>query len=475
MEDIMMTQKTYQAVVIGAGAAGLTAAGTLGSLGIKTALIERELVGGDCTWTGCMPSKALLHVAKMAHHARMAGKYGVMTSAPTVDFGQVRAYIRGVIDEIYQHETPEAFSKAYGVDVILGDAQFLDANTIRVGDERISAKRFIIGTGARTKIPPIDGLMDIPYLTNKSLWEMETLPKHLMVIGASAMGMEMAQAFRRLGCDVTVMDTDLLPREEPETRVLMERIFTDEEINIARSQAVKAWREGGNIHIGLADGGVIVGDKVLLATGRIPNTDLGLEKAGVAYTADGIGVDDFLRTNIKHIYAVGDCTTGAKYTHYASFQGGMAGRNAVLPIKSNGHRRVIPHVVFTDPEVAQVGMTEAEAREKYGDKVKIFRYDMDVGDRAICEDDTTGFIKLVYKGSGELLGATVVCDRAGEMILEYTLAVEKKVSLSALNTVLHAYPTYHDMSRRPILSLNADELFKSRLGKGLRWLLKRLL
>lgn len=470
-----MTDKTYQAVVIGAGAAGLTAAGTLGSLGIKTALIERELVGGDCTWTGCMPSKALLKVSKMAHAVRESAKYGVMTSPPQVDFARVRAYVRDVVAEIYQHETPEVFGSQYGVDVILGDAKFVDAHTMMVGDERISAKRFIIATGARTKIPVIDGLADIPYLTNKTLWEMDTLPKHLMIIGAGAMGMEMAQAFVRLGCAVTVIDTEVLPREEPETRLVMEGIFAVEGTKIARSQVRKAWYEDEKIHLKLSDGGVIVGDKVLLATGRIPNTDLGLEKAGVRYTADGVDVDDFLRTNIKHIYAVGDCMAGAKYTHYASFQGGIAGRNAVLPIKSKGHSDVIPHVTFTDPEVAQVGMTEAQARIRFGDKVKIFMYQMALGDRVVCEDDTEGFIKLVYKGTGELLGATVVCERAGEMILEYTLAVQKKVSLSALNKVLHAYPTYHDMSRRAILSLTTHELFAGWLGKGLRRTLKHLI
>ena len=323
-------------------------------------------------------------------------------------------------------------------------------------------------------MPDIAGLADVPYFTNKTIWELDTLPKRLLVVGGGAMGAELSQAFARLGCDVTVIDEGIFKHEEPQTRELMEHTFADEGIKIARSHGKRAWLEVENIHIELTNGGVITGDVVLIATGRTPNVELGLEKAGVAYTADGIGVDDFLRTNIKHIYAVGDCTNGAKYTHYASFQGGIAGRNAVLPIKSKGHRHAIPHVTFTAPEVAQVGMTEHQAREKFGDKVKIFMYDMVVGDRAICEDDTQGFIKLVYKGSGELLGATVICDRAGEMILEYTLAIEKKVSLSALNNVLHAYPTYHDMSRRAILSLAADELFNSALGKVLRSVLKRL-
>lgn len=458
---------TYDLVVIGAGAAGLTAAGFGGRINAKVAIIEKNKLGGDCTWVGCVPSKALLKIAKVAHTIRTADKYGITASPPQIDVAKVREYVQNTVDEIYQHETPEVFSEEYGVEVVLGTAEFIDPHTVKVGDRTLTAKKFVIASGAKPLIPPIDGIEDVPYQTNLTIFEKDHLPDHLLIIGGGPIGMEMAQAHARLGAKVTVMDSAIMRRDDPEVAEVLQPILEREGVHFETSMVKQARMDGEDIVLTLDNGTEITGDMLLVAAGRTPNVEgLGLDAAGIAYTQHGIDVDKFLRTSAQHIYAVGDCTPGPKFTHYAGWQASVAARNALFPVvNSNGHDENLPWVTFTEPEAAHVGLTEAQAREKYGDAVKVYNFPLTLGDRSMTEDDREGFIKIVYKGSGTLLGATIVANRAGEMIVEFGYALRRGFGFGDIVAMMHAYPTYSDVVRKAVAYLMIEELFEGTSGR----------
>lgn len=465
----------YDMVVIGAGAGGLTAAAFAGELGAKVAMIERDKLGGDCTWRGCVPSKALLKVGKIAHAMRTADHYGIAAAEPVVDMAKVRDYVQNTIEEIYQHETPEVFADR-GVETIIGEGRFIDANTVQVGDRQLKAKKIVIATGARAAIPPIHGLEDVPYKTNENLFSNDRLPEHLMIIGGGPIGMEMAQAYARLGSRVTVMDAGFWQWAEPETAEVMVSVLEYEGITFARG-LVESVRMGGEQIIATQDNGhEVEGDMLLVAVGRTPNVEhLDLEKAGIQYSKDGIWVDKYLRTSQEHIFALGDCIEGPKFTHRSGAQGSVVGRNAIFPVVNYvGHDPVMPTVMYTDPEVAQVGLTEAEAREKYGDAVKVFYFPMTEGDRANADNDTAGFIKMVYRGSSDILGVTIVAARAGEMIIEFEFMMKKKLKPRDVIEVIHAYPTYSEIVRKAIGLFTVKGLFEGVSGQAIN-LVKRVL
>ena len=457
--------ETYDLIVIGAGSAGLTASAFNGELGRKVAVIERERVGGDCTWTGCMPSKALLHVAKQAHQIRRASKYGITSSEPIVDMKQVHDYIQSVVQGVYQHETPEKVSER-GIEVVMGDARFIDPHTIQVGERTMKANKFIIATGGRPAVPPIPGLDSVPYKTNRNFFDNDRLPKHLLVMGAGPIGMEMGQAYRRLGADVTIIGDLVMQNDEPEAVDLIRKVFDDEGITIIQSLVTEVQKVDEEICLTLKNGETVTGDLLLVAVGRVPNVELDLDKAGVDFSRQGIPVNNQLQTNVPHIYAIGDVTTGVKFTHYAGFQGTAAGRNVLLPVgKAKGIAENVPWVTFTDPEVAHAGLTEAKAKEEYGDDTKTFTFSLADGDRSMAEDDTEGFIKFVYRGTGNLLGATIVGSRAGEMLLEYQLLIEKKMTVRDMVGVIHAYPTYSDVAKKALSKMLIEELMTSTVGQ----------
>ncbi len=435
---------TYDLIIIGAGSGGLTAARFAAQLEAKVALVEKERIGGDCTWTGCVPSKALLKVAKVAHQARTAAQYGIgsQNGTPAVNMGQVRDYIRQAIAEVYQHETPEQLTKA-GVEVVSGAAHFLDPHTVQAGERTLSAKKIIIATGASAFVPPIPGIKEVPWLTNQNLFDNDRLPNRFIVIGAGPIGAEIAQAYQRLGSQVTLIDIGLLPREEPEVAQVMGQLFAREGLRFVKGLVSTARREGDEIVLTVAEQ-TYRGDMLLLAVGRAPNVvGLALEKAGISHSPKGIPVDTYLRTNIKHIYAVGDCVAGNyQFTHVAAWQAFQATRNALLPLNSSGFSEVVPWTTFTDPEVAHVGLTEADARKQFSEAVQVSLWPMNRTDRAITDNEQTGFVKVVHKKNGTLLGATIVAGRAGEMITEYALALQHGLKLADLAQVIHVYPTY---------------------------------
>lgn len=466
-----MPAREFDLVIVGAGSGGLTAAGFAAQLGAKVALVEKNRVGGDCTWTGCVPSKALLKAAKVAHEIRTASRFGVTANPPIVEMANVRAYVRRAIEQVYQFESPEELQRR-GIELIQGAGHFIDAQTIQVGDQLVRGRAFLITTGARPRIPPIEGLRDVPFLTYEQIFDNDRLPRSMVVIGGGPIGMELAQAYQRLGAQVSVVAGRLLPKDEPEARDVMRHVFEREGIRFAWGRAKSVRNEDGEMVVA-ANGEQVRGDLLLIASGRQPAVaGLDLEKAGVAYSDRGIPVDDRLRTNVNHIYAAGDVTGGYQFTHFAGWQAFQATRNALLPGSSSGLTDLVPWVTFTDPEVAHIGLTEEQARMKFGERVSIHRWEMAHSDRAICEDDQDGFVKLVTKKDGSLLGATVVNARAGETITEFIVAMKTGLKVSDLAGAIRAYPTYATPVQQLAAEVATEHLLAGVSGKIIRGISK---
>jgi pyruvate/2-oxoglutarate dehydrogenase complex dihydrolipoamide dehydrogenase (E3) component len=345
----------YDVAIIGAGSGGVVAANFAARAGARVVLIEKHRIGGDCTWTGCVPSKALLKAAKVAHLARTASHYGVSASLEPVNLKAVMDYVRSSIANVYQFESPEVLQHE-GVDVLMGQARFTDAHTISVatqnGPVAVKAKNFIICTGGRPTIPRIEGLADVPYLTYETVFDMEVLPRHLLVMGGGPIGIEMTQAFSRLGAEVSVFQRQprLIPKDEPEAAEVLQKVLSEEGVKLhLNTRATAVAKKNGQLVL-TTDKGDFMGDALLIAVGRTPNVDtMDLEKAGVTFTAKGVPVNDTLETNVKHIYAAGDVIGGPQFTHYAGYQAFQATRNALFPGSSKGIVQCVPWSTFTDP------------------------------------------------------------------------------------------------------------------------------
>ena len=459
----------FDLVVIGAGSGGLVGARFAAQLRAKVALIERHRIGGDCTWTGCIPSKALLKVAKVAHEIRTAARYGVGASPPTVNMSEVREYVRAAIQSVYQLETPEALA-AEGIVVVLGEARFLNDSAVTIDGRAIRSKAFLLTTGARALVPPIAGLKDVPFITYEQVFENDHLPNSLIIVGGGPIGMEMAQGYQRLGAQVTVVGARVLPKEDPDVQQLMQSILEHEGVRFVLEKAKSARKDGNSIII-TTEQQEASGDTLMIAVGRNPNVaGLDLEKAGVTYSPRGISVDDRLRTNVKHIYAAGDVTGSYQFTHYAGWQAFQAVRNALLPGSSMGTSKLVPWVTFTDPEVAHIGATEEQARTENGNGVCIYRRDLRQVDRAICENDLSGFLKIITKPDGTILGATIVGSRAGEAIAEIVVAMKERMKIDDLASSIHPYPTYSTPVQQVAADIAVEHHLAGTRGKLLKWL-----
>ena len=459
----------YDLVIIGAGSGGLVAASFAVKLGAKVALVEKNRIGGDCTWTGCVPSKALLKAAKVAHDVRIASRYGITGGDPLVAMPAVRDYVRSAIEAVYQFETPEELERQ-GVNVVLGAAQFRDSRTIAANGRTMTSKRFLLTTGAKPAIPSIAGLADVPFFTYEQIFENDRLPRALIVVGGGPIGMEMAQAYQRLGSRVTIVAERLFPKEEPEVRDVIRRVFEREGVRFVEARATSARRENDQVIIG-TDRGEARGDLLLVTAGRRPVVDgLDLEKAGIHYSERGIPVDEYLRTNVRNIYAAGDVIGKYQFTHLAGWQAFQAVRNALLPGKATGFTEVVPWTTFTDPEVAHVGATESEARQRFGDEVTVHRWEMKNTDRAICENDTDGFIKVITRKGDAILGVTIVAARAGEAITEFILGMQRKIGLTDLAGAIHVYPTYSTAIQQLAAEAAIHKATSGVLGRLLRGL-----
>jgi pyruvate/2-oxoglutarate dehydrogenase complex dihydrolipoamide dehydrogenase (E3) component len=433
---------SYDLVVIGGGSAGLTAADFAARIGAKV-LIAAEQLGGDCTWTGCIPSKAMIRLARLAHDQSRASSSHIATGEFGVDFPRVMAEVRAAIERVYANETPEVLATR-GIEVAVGAVRFLNGETIQVGERRIGAAHFVICTGAGPAIPPIPGLRDVPYLTYETVFELNRLPATTIVLGAGPTGVELAQAFARLGSAMTVIDqrSSVLPDADPEAAAAVQHRLESEGVRVLTSAVVSGVANDGARVVLEVGASRLQADALLLATGRQPRTDgLDLSRAGIELHAGAIRVDKNLRTTNPRVNAAGDVTGGFQFTHYAGWQGYVAARNALLPGAQEGVRLNIPWVVFTDPEVAQAGLSEVEARAQFSD-VKVHRLELERVDRAQTADERDGFLKLVTRAGGKLVGATVVSVAAGETINELALAIDRGLTLSDLASTIHAYPTF---------------------------------
>jgi pyruvate/2-oxoglutarate dehydrogenase complex dihydrolipoamide dehydrogenase (E3) component len=464
----------YDLVVVGAGSAGLAGAGFARKLGLRVALAEAARVGGDCTWTGCVPSKALLHAAGVAYTARTGRRTGVPGCDVAVDLRAVMATVHAARERVYALETPEALA-GQGIDVLIGPTAFRDARTLAVGDRLVTAKRFLVCTGASPAVPPIPGLADGPYLTNHNVFELTALPGDLVVLGAGPVGVELAQAFRRLGSRVTLVGRNrrLLPPADEEASAVLADALRDEGIVVRAGATVERVERSGRTRVVARDdtGTHELGcDAILVAVGRRPNVDgLGLDEAGVEVGEKGIRVDETLRTSRPHVYAAGDVTGSFQFTHYAGWQAVMAVRNMFLPGSTRALLPSVPWAVFTDPEVAQVGLTERAARER-GEKHEVRRFPIARNDRAQTAGENRGLMKFVLRPNRAILGATIVGTAAGELINEVTLAMDNKIAFAKLCRSIHVYPSYGFA-----LELASADAFYDKITRGMAGTVVRVL
>jgi pyruvate/2-oxoglutarate dehydrogenase complex dihydrolipoamide dehydrogenase (E3) component len=466
-----MTKFDYDLIVIGAGSGGISSANFANGLGKKVALIEKERIGGDCTWFGCVPSKALINAARIAHHAGSVEEFGMKFSADTtLDAGNIMEYVRTLRAGVYEHEKPEVWEKK-GIDVYIASAKFLDDHRIQINNKLLSAKKFIIATGSRPFIPSIEGLSEIPYVTVETVFEMKTLPKSMITLGGGPIGIELSSAFVRLGVDVTAVHrhSAILPRDEPEMAKLLAECLMKEGMKILfETNAVKFYRKDAKIFVEVKDKDkrmlTIETDSVLVASGREVNVEgLDLEKAGVAYTKKGIQTDDTLKTTAKNIYAVGDVLGSYEFSHIAEYQAVIAVKNALLPfpVKERVSYEHIVWATFTDPELAHSGLTEAQAREKYGDAIKVYRFDYNNIDRAVIDGNTVGFGKFIIGKGGKLLGIHILGERAADVLHEAQVMKVFGIPFHKVAPMVHIYPSYGDLIKRPAIKYAVDRLLEN--------------
>jgi pyruvate/2-oxoglutarate dehydrogenase complex dihydrolipoamide dehydrogenase (E3) component len=468
-------QPVYNLVVIGAGTAGLiTAAGAAG-LGAKVALVERHLMGGDCLNVGCVPSKALIRPSRLAAEMRQADRFGLSPAAPTPGaFPKVMERLRRIRAEISHHDSAKRYRDEMGVDMFMGEAMFSGPDTVEVDGRQLRFKKAVIATGARAVHPKEEGLEEVGFHTNETIFNLTELPKHLIVIGGGPIGCELAQAFRRLGSEVSIVQHGrFLPKEDPDASALIARVFEREGIRVLLDAKVKrAQKAGSRKQVIVEYGGreeTLDGDEILIGTGRAPNVEgLNLEAVGVAYDPrKGVTVDDNLRTTNPRIYAAGDVCMAWKFTHAADAAARIVIQNALFKGRAKLSALNMPWCTYTDPEVAHVGLYEADAKEQ-GLETDTFKVEMFAIDRAQTDGETEGFIKvLVRKGTDKILGATIVSTHAGEMISEITTAMAAKAGLGTLAKVIHPYPTQAEAIKRV-----ADAYSRTRLTPRVAALLK---
>jgi len=440
-----MAHTQYDMTIIGGGSGGLTAARAARSLGADVLLIDKERLGGDCLNYGCVPSKSLIHVALVVQQDREAVDLGLTPAPLGIDMAKVSAYVQGVIGRVSQAE--QVYVE--GITVKFGKVSFKSPTKLILNDEEVTSRTTLIATGSRPAIPPVEGLAEAGYMTNEDIFNLAALPKTLIIVGGGPIGVEMGQAFARLGSKVTIIQGPerILPREDPEVSTTVTDVLKSEGITIVTSaRLIKASRQGNKKVVTARQGEqelTFEGDELLLALGRHPNVEgLNLAAAGVNYSTQGIKVDEYLQTSSPNILAIGDVIGGYLFTHVAAYQAGIAVRNAVLPIgKKKVDYRVVPWCTFTDPEAARVGLTPEEA-EKQHKQVRVVKFPWANIDRAQTENETTGFIKLVLAGKkDEIVGAHMVGARAGELLGEMSLAMRHNLTLNDIFNTIHAYPT----------------------------------
>jgi pyruvate/2-oxoglutarate dehydrogenase complex dihydrolipoamide dehydrogenase (E3) component len=462
--------------VIGAGSGGLTVAAGAAQMGARVVLIEQGRMGGDCLNYGCVPSKSLIAAGRVAHRIRNAGRFGVNGHEPHIDFLRVHHHVKGVIAAIAPHDSQERFERL-GVNVIRARARFVGPQEVEAGGQRIEARRIVVATGSSPAVPSIPGLAEAPHLTNETVFELTERPEHLIVIGGGPIGCELAQAHRRLGARVTVLELfSILPKDDPDAvRIVRDQLLA-EGIELREGGRVKRVApEGNGIAVTVEHAGIeqrITGSHVLVAAGRRANVDgLGLELAGVEYSKKGIMVDARLRTSNRRVYAIGDVVGGLQFTHVAAHHASVVLKNILFKLPAKVEDRAVPWVTYTDPELAHVGLTEALARERRVE-VQAVRWLFEENDRAQTERDTDGFAKVLVDRRGRIHGATIVGERAGELIHAWVLALANGIRIGAMAQFVAPYPTLGEVSKRAAGSYYTPKLYSDRTRKLVRLLMR---
>lgn len=475
-----MTEKqilTPDFCVIGAGSGGLSFAAGAVQMGASVVLLEVKKMGGDCLNYGCIPSKALIAASKFGHESSRAKYFGWSFSKPKVDFAKVHDHIHEVIKAIAPKDSVERFEKL-GVQVILEQGHFIDDKTVETESHFIKAKRFVIATGSLPFVPPIEGLANVPYLTNETIFDLKELPKHLVVIGGGPIGIEMAQAFLRLGSHVTVLEAfSALPKDDPEITEKLKGILISEGIDLNENVKVSSIEQmNQEIHIEYqtADGKrkTLNASHLIVATGRRPNIqNLNLDAAGIKFSPRGIAVNTHLQTSNPKVYAIGDCTGGYQFTHVAGYHAGLAIRNTIFGLRTKIETRAIPWVTYTDPELAHVGFMESQLQEKQI-TYKVLYMHFDENDRAQAEKRTDGMIKVSVSPKGYVLGATILGVHAGELIYPWVMAIQNKLKLTAITTSIAPYPTLSDISKRTAGSFYTEKIFSPFMNTIVRFMMR---
>lgn len=435
--------------VIGAGSGGLSVASAASQLGINVVLLEGNKMGGDCLNYGCIPSKSLIAASKSAHALTKGEPFGVKSVYPEVDFSKVKAHISNVIKKIEPHDSVERFEKL-GVKVIRHYGKFISKNEVMAGDTLIKARKFVISTGSQPLIPKINGLKNIEYYTNENIFDLKELPKNLIIIGGGPIGMEMAQAYSRLGANVTVLEAkNILEKDDPEAVSIAIMQLKSDGVQIKEnSLVINIEKDSDSIKVITSDGSIYNGSHLLIAAGRKSNIKyLDLDKANVHHLDQNIKVDSYLKTSNKRIYAIGDVTAKWQFTHSAEYQASIIIKSAIFGLKIKQKTHHIPWTTYLDPEIAQVGLTEAQAHKEYGNKVSIVKVNYRDNDRAIAELEPIGFVKvMVFKGRP--VGATIVGKQAGELIQIWCLALSNKLKMTAISSMISPYPTLGELNKR---------------------------
>jgi pyruvate/2-oxoglutarate dehydrogenase complex dihydrolipoamide dehydrogenase (E3) component len=462
--------------VIGAGSAGLSVASGAAQLGLSVVLFEKDEMGGDCLNTGCVPSKALIAAAKAAHAMRHNERLGIANAEPVVDWNKVRGHIDAVIETIAPIDSQERF-EGLGCIVIREHAKFIDASTVESETTRVKARRFVVATGARAAVPPIPGLAETPFLTNETIFSQETLPESLIVMGGGVIGVELGQAFARLGTKVTILEAfTIMGPQEPEAVDLVRDSLRADGVEVLEGSKAVSVSGGANaVNVTLEDGRTITAQRLLVAVGRAARVEnMGFDEAGIKYTRKGVETNDQLRSlSNKRVWALGDIAGKEQLTHAAGFHASVFVRNALFKAPATAVVAHMPAVAYCDPEVARIGLTEAKARELHGKHVTVTRADFHDNDRAQTERSTEGFCKLIIGKGGQILGATIVGEGAGDAIQLIGLAMANKKGVGALTAYISPYPTRAEIVKRAAGAYYTPTLFSPRT-RAIISLLKKL-
>ncbi len=463
--------------VIGAGSGGLSVAAGAVQMGARVVLIEAGEMGGDCLNYGCVPSKALLAAGKHAHMFGHSEAFGIAAAVPQVDFKKVHDHVKDVIATIAPIDSQERF-EGLGVTVIREFAKFKDARTVVAGETEITARRIVVATGSSPMEPPIPGLDSVPFFTNETIFDNEVLPEHLIVIGGGPIGMEMSQAHRRLGAKVTTLEGGTaLGKDDPELTAIVKRRLVEEGIDLRENAMVqRIEKSDSGVRVVFEKDGreqKVEGSHLLLAVGRAANVNgLELEKAGIGYSRRGITVDERLRTTNKKVFAIGDVSGGLQFTHVAGYHAGIVIRNALFKLPAKADHSAVPWVTYTDPEMAHVGLTEAQARDAHGDKARVLHWGFDENDRAQAERRTEGLIKVMTNPKGVVIGASIVGAGAGDLLAPWILAVGQKQKIGTMAQFIAPYPTMTEVSKRAAGSYYTGTLYSPRTRFVVRLLMR---